>query len=170
MPRAVRYRSVILNFTRMAPAVCCSTTAKRIFLSVAFADNQLYGIYISGGNTSLTQNTIKDNGDKGVYLQYLTKCLLTDNTIENNGYFGKSKHTAGLFCYAASPVLQSNRIRNNAGNGLFLMSYSEPVLNYDKDGRNLIVDNGHGFSDERSAEIYDFDNVLPHLDLGLNDI
>jgi M6 family metalloprotease-like protein len=138
--------------------------------SSTFTDNKLYGIYITAGNTSLTQNTIKDNGDKGVYLQYLSKCLITDNTIENNGYSGKSKHTAGVFCYAASPVLKSNRIRYNAGNGLFLMSYSEPVLNFDKEGRNQIIDNGQGFSDERCAEIFDFDNVLPHLDLGLNDI
>jgi parallel beta-helix repeat protein len=155
---------------RMVPVDLLLDDSEADITSSTFTDNKLYGIYITAGNTSLTQNTIKDNGDKGVYLQYLSKCLITDNTIENNGYSGKSKHTAGVFCYAASPVLKSNRIRYNAGNGLFLMSYSEPVLNFDKEGRNQIIDNGQGFSDERCAEIFDFDNVLPHLDLGLNDI
>ncbi len=81
-------------------------------------DNDGFGIFVTGYETALHGNTVRGNGDFGVWVDWNDGAIdIHDNVITGNGDFG-------LKFYAADPasdvLLENNILSGNTGHGLVI--------------------------------------------------
>jgi hypothetical protein len=125
------------------------------------------GIYVAGNGSgavvhpAISNSTISNNNDDGIYLTNYTKLKITGNRIENNGYAGIEgacndsdtltfNYIAGnldfgvRLSYSSSAFLHRNTIKSNYGWGVFCFSNSNVTASGGADttkGRNEIGNN-----------------------------
>ncbi|MFH1563151.1 MAG: right-handed parallel beta-helix repeat-containing protein [Nitrospirota bacterium] len=90
------------------------------------------GIYCKNGATPIiTNNTISENGGKGIYCDYSSP-IITNNIITENTY-------CGISCWNNSaPVITNNIVIGNGGSGISCYNNSSPVIT-----NNIIIENVH---------------------------
>ncbi|UCC78978.1 MAG: T9SS type A sorting domain-containing protein, partial [Candidatus Zixiibacteriota bacterium] len=107
----------------------------------------LGSLFLTTGDTSYIEQTVIDGGWAGSVISFVNN---ENNTAIIEGFgiqHGLSQFGAGIYCYGASPLIISNKIRNNTANsewdgfggGIFCGGNSAPIIAY-----NTITDNGAG--------------------------
>lgn len=113
-----------------------------ITLQNGIASDQGGGLYVNnenGGNGEivLTNNTLINNSNLGIYIYYAGNATLTNNTITSNS--GANNGGGGvLISYTNSAILTNNTITGNSGTGVFLSVVNATLTN------NTITDNYDG--------------------------
>jgi M6 family metalloprotease-like protein len=129
-------------------------------------NNSSFGLYVAGNGSGATvhpaisNNTIANNNNSGIYLTNYAKPTITGNRIENNGYAGIegiSNNSATVtynyiagnldvgvwLTFSSSAIFDRNTVKSNYGNGVYCGSNSN-VTAYGSGngkGRNEITGN-----------------------------
>ncbi len=148
--------------------------------NIAIAENYLIGDNKTGvlieqsRSYKITGNDIVLNHKAGLVVRNSSGGTIDGNVISGNGNEAEwqtDRITGGIFLHASSPTITNNIIQNNKLHGITAMNGSRPILNYRERALNQINNNGDPYDPSVfDAEIRWFDQSIPHLDYGRNDI
>jgi len=138
-------------------------------------ENNITGILIEQGRSfKIFGNDIVLNSKAGLVVRNSSGGIIEGNVISGNGNEAEwqtDRITGGIFLHASSPTITNNIIQNNKLHGITEMNGSRPILNYRERALNQINNNGDPYDPAVfDAEIRWFDQSIPHLDYGHNDI
>jgi len=136
-----------------------------------FEDNFMQAAYFSESQLEVINSKFDNNGGRGIYVQYGSGMSFIQDTIVNNAWTNPDMQLqGGIVLYSASPLLQGCEIRENHYNGIVTFSVSDPVMNKEESGFNLISQNGDEGNETEYAELRCMDFSATKLDYGHNDI
>gem|GEM_PF-1184545 len=148
--------------------------------NIAIVENCLIGDNNTGvlieqsRSYKITGNDIVLNHKAGLVVRNSSGGIIEGNVISGNGNEAEwqtDRITGGIFLHASSPTITNNIIQNNKLHGITEMNGSRPILNYRERALNQINNNGDPYDPAVfDAEIRWFDQSIPHLDYGHNDI
>jgi parallel beta-helix repeat protein len=107
------------------------------------------GVRITGGNPALSNNTINNNNNTGIYISGSANPVITNNTINNNGSFGVYISSVG----SPTPTFSGNTLTGN--------NYGIRI-----DGGTPII-SGNILSCNTSSDLY-YNLQIPTLDVSNN--